>query len=181
MNNLTLELLKHKNIVLEDGLSDEEFKHIKSIYNIEFPTPLKDFYENILPVSKGFYNWRDFNEKNVEFIKKCMEFPIKNICNMTNEVDWCDEWGIEPEDEKVRDEEIKNKALNAPKLIPIYSHRYMPLGKFDGYPILSICGVDIIYYGKDIDDYMRIEFGDKKQYELDCKFIQKIPFWTDLM
>ena len=35
-----------------------------------------------------------------------MEFPIKNICNLANEVDWCDEWGMEPEDEKIRDKVI---------------------------------------------------------------------------
>ena len=57
----------------------------------------------------------------------------------------------------------------------------MPLGQFNSYPILSISGVDVIYYGKDLDDYIRIEFGDKKQSELDYKIIQKVPFWTDLM
>lgn len=181
MNKQILELLKSKNVVLEKGLSAKEFNHIKSIYNIEFPIPLKDLLGNILPVSKGFYNWRNFNEKNIKFIKACMEFPIKNICNLANEVDWCDEWGMEPEDEKIRDNEIRKRTLKAPKLIPVYSHRYMPLGQFNSYPILSISGVDVIYYGKDLDDYIRIEFGDKKQSELDYKIIQKVPFWTDLM
>ena len=176
-----LELLKRKSILFETGLTADEFEQIRNVYDIEFPTPLQDFLGNILPVSKGFYNWRNFNKSNVEFIKACMKHPVEFICNQTHEVDWCDEWGVEPDDEKIRDDEIKKKALKAPTLIPIYLHRYMPLGHFNSYPILSIHGIDVIYYGKDLEDYIRNEFGDKNRAGLDYKNIEKVPFWTDLM
>lgn len=176
-----LELLKSKNIILEEGLTAKELDQIYKIYDIEFPTPLQDFLRSMLPISKGFYHWRNFSRENVAFIKTCMEFPAKDICNRTDEVDWCDHWGVEPKNKKKREVEIKKKALAAPKLVPIYSHRYIPLGHFNSYPILSIHGVDIIYYGKDLENYINIEFGTQKQAALDYRTIEYIPFWTDLM
>lgn len=181
MNVQIWELLRDKNILFEAGLTADEFKQIQDVYDLEFPKPLQDFLGNILPVSKGFYNWRNFNRENIEFIRNCMKSPIEYICNQTNEVDWCDSWGIEPNDIRIREDEIKKKALEAPKLIPIYHHRYMPLGHFNSYPILSIHGVDVIYYGKDLEDYIMNEFGDMNRGRLDFKTIQKVPFWTDLM
>ncbi len=181
MNTQILELLKNRDILLEPGLTTDEFDQIQNIYDVEFPAPLHDFLGSILPVSKGFYNWRNFSKHNVEFIKACMQFPVEYICNQTNEVDWNEEWGIEPTNEEVRDDEIRKRALNAPKLIPIYLHRYMPLGHFNRYPIISIHGIDVIYYGKDINDYIRNEFGNGNRAGYDYETIQKVPFWTDLM
>ena len=52
---------------------------------------------------------------------------------------------------------------HAPKLIPIYTHRYMPMIDEKNNPIFSIHGVDVICYGTRIDEYFQIEFGEKKQ------------------
>lgn len=48
-------------------------------------------------------------------------------------------------------------------------------------PILLIHGVDIIYYGKDIEDYFKVEFGEKEQNSIEFENIEPIQFWTDIM
>lgn len=48
-------------------------------------------------------------------------------------------------------------------------------------PIISIHGVDIIYYGKNLEDYFDIEFGTKNQAEMEFDDITPIPFWSEIM
>lgn len=50
-----------------------------------------------LPISKGFYNWRNMKEDNINFIKNIMNSPFLNIYSMAEEICWCDNWGEEPE------------------------------------------------------------------------------------
>jgi hypothetical protein len=181
MNNAILALFQDKEIVWERGLSDAEFQYVWQIYHIEFPLPLKSFLKTALPVSRGFYNWRDFREENINRIKKCMLLPIREIFDRADEVDWYDGWGEEPVNPKTKIDEIQKKVKAAPRLIPIYAHRYMPLCPLSHYPILSIHGLDVIYYAKNLEDYFEREFGSKTRDTLPDSAIEKIPFWTDLM
>jgi len=70
---------------------------------------------------------------------------------------------------------------HAPKLIPIYTHRYMPMIDEKNNPIFSIHGVDVICYGTRIDEYFQIEFGEKKQESIKYSEIKQIPFWTEMI
>ncbi len=69
-----------------------------------------------------------------------------------------------------------------PKLIPIYSHRYIPSSLNEiGNPVYSVHQTDIIYYGKDLWDYFNIEFGNKMHKDIAFNEIKtKIPFWSEL-
>ena len=89
--------------------------------------------------------------------------------------------GEEPVNPKTKIDEIQKKVKAAPRLVPIYAHRYMPLCPLSHYPILSIHGLDVIYYAKNLEDYFEREFGSKTRDTLPDSAIEKIPFWTDLM
>lgn len=89
--------------------------------------------------------------------------------------------GEEPENEEDFDNEVKKRLEKAPKLIPIYSHRYMPMLNNENPPIISICGTDVIYYGKDLHDFFEVEFGKKEQNSIEFGSINTIPFWSDIM
>lgn len=181
MYNSCIKLLKQLGIQLDRGLTEEELKSIQKIYKIDFPEPLKELLKLVLPISTGFYNWRDVSEQNVQYIKQCIAWPVEDVCGSLKEVDWCNEWGEEPENEKVRNNLIRDKALNSPVLIPIFGHRFMPTGVMKEYPILSIHGVDVIYYGRNLKNYFEIEFGNREQSSLDYSNIEYVPFWSDLM
>ncbi len=89
----SINLLKAKGVEFEAGLTDVEMGKIESTYKIEFPKSLKIFLMTVLPVSRGFYNWRNFEEDNIRFIKMVMNRPIEDVCELAEEIYWCDDWG----------------------------------------------------------------------------------------
>ena len=169
------------NITIADGLKEEEFKLIEDIYGISFPTELRELYRQMLPLSKGFYDWRNTSPNNVNLIKEAIRRPFDDLKQCISEVEWSDDWGKEPEDIGVREKVIIEKITNAPKLIPFYSHRYIPQIEGENVPIISVHEVDIIYYGKNLDEYLNVEFGNKQQSNVDYSQIRKIPFWSDIV
>ena len=68
-----IKLLKDKGIKFDAGLTQNELEKIYEIYKIKFPLSLKSFLTTALPVSDGFYDWRDFSSGNVTKIKNMMQ------------------------------------------------------------------------------------------------------------
>lgn len=168
-------------VIFENGLTSDEVVQIEKIYNIDFPCSLKDFLMMALPISTGFYNWRNFDSDNINIIKQVISKPIVDIDQMAKDIYWCDDWGKEPNNEKDIVKEVRERLKQAPRLLPVYIHRYVPMGLNQDPPVISVCGTDIIYYGKNLDDYFKIEFGEKKQDAIDFQQIVPIPFWSNIM
>ena len=68
-----IKLLKDSGIKFDAGLTQNELEKIYEIYKIKFPLSLKSFLTTALPVSDGFYDWRDFSSGNVTKIKNMMQ------------------------------------------------------------------------------------------------------------
>ena len=68
-----IKLMKDSGIKFDAGLTQNELEKIYEIYKIKFPLSLKSFLATALPVSDGFYNWRDFSSGNVTKIKNMMQ------------------------------------------------------------------------------------------------------------
>ena len=68
-----IKLMKDSGIKFDAGLTQNELKKIYEIYKIKFPLSLKSFLTTALPVSDGFYDWRDFSSGNVTKIKNMMQ------------------------------------------------------------------------------------------------------------
>ena len=75
-------------------------------------------------------------------------------------------------------ERIKSLLQEAPRLIPIYKHRYIAMVEKSS-PIFSVMGLDIVYYGENLFQYFEIEFGIKKYSEIEFNDIEYIKFWSD--
>lgn len=176
-----INLLIAKNIVFEVGLTFDEIARIEEIYGIIFPRRLQNFLMTALPISEGFYNWRNTKKENIAYIKSKMNQPATYINEMPKEIYWCENWGEEPEDEEAFTREVKKRLGVAPKLIPIFSHRYMPVIGNDNPPIISVHGGDVIYMGENLDSYFKVEFGGKDQKKIKFSKINPISFWSDLM
>lgn len=172
--------MKKNEIEYERGMSESEINNVEKIYEIKFPLSLKEYLMKSLPVSKGFYNWRDFTDENINYIKKIMNRPFMDLYESIEDIFWPDNWEkVDKCEEKV--DLIKEKIKSAPKLIPVFSHRYMPMIDEDNPPIISVSDIDVIYYGENLNDYLNIEFGNKLQTEIDFERISYIRFWTDIM
>lgn len=89
--------------------------------------------------------------------------------------------GEEPENEIDIALIVRERLKSAPKLIPVYGHRYIPMIPDDNPPIISIHDTDIIYYGQNLEDYFKVEFGGKEQGKIEFKNINPIPFWSDIV
>lgn len=181
MYKRSINLLKTCGIKFESGLTMDEILKIEKLYAIQFPKSLRDFLMTGLPISKGFYNWRNFELNNIEFIKSIIYKPLKDIDGLAEEVYWCEEWGEEPISIADKVKSVRERLKKAPTLLPLFSHRYMPETVDDRPPVISVHGVDIIYYGENLEDYLEVEFGEKEQDEINFERISPIPFWSEIM
>jgi hypothetical protein len=159
------EVLIKNNITLYDGLTDEEFEKIEKFYSIKFPISLRTLYKSFLP---EFYNWRDFSEENVNKIKYYLNWPIEGILyDIQNNGFWKKCFGQRTNDinenKKIALEFLENSSNETvPKLIPVYAHRYVPCyPDIMDIPVISVYQTDIVFYGKNLEDYFKSEFGMK--------------------
>lgn len=173
--------LMSKGVLFDKGLSKIEVEEIEKRYNIHFPSELLKLYLVALPISFGFYNWRDVSEKNVNRIKHALTRPTNNLKEETSEIDWSDNWGKEPDNEEQREKIILSKVQAAPRVIPVFGHRYM--AQIDGSenPVFSIHGADIICYGKNLFTYLQAEFGITKLPQILLNELTYVPFWSDFL
>ena len=174
--------MRRAGVTFEDGLSEEEIERIQVMYDFVFPQDLKSFLQFALPVSNGFWNWRSEDQSKIE---EMFRWPIEGICfDIENNDFWLDEWGGKPQKTKDQLEIAKKHVSLAPTLIPVCGHRFMPSQPSEsGNPVFSVYQTDIIYYGRDLKDYLQNEFSyafGRADYELEGD-IKEIEFWSKLV
>jgi len=176
-----IDMLMENQVIFEVGLDASEIGAIESYYCIQFPDDLKEFFKCGLPVSEGFYNWRDFSEKNVNKIKSALMAPILNIRENIDDLEWFKNWGAIPDNKEQKNSIIIQKLETAPILIPLFKHRYISSQFKKDNPIFSIYDLDIIYYGENLEQYFLVEFKYKKHSEITYQKIKRVTFWSDLL
>ncbi|MBP3388064.1 MAG: hypothetical protein J6L23_05950 [Clostridia bacterium] len=183
--------LESVGVKFEKGLCERDFKRIKEIYGITFPEVWKRFYKAGLPVSikkdekklsspMPFPIWNDYSEENVERIKTKMKKPYEWLKSDvltsfdSNKPFWLKDWGTLPETKEEAAIRFDELIKTAPVLIPVYSHRYVPmLENIIDPPVISTVGIDTIMYGKNQFDYLQNEFIKPQ--------IDPIPFWNGII
>ena len=186
-NNAIIDQLINKGIQFAKGLTEAEFQRIEEIYNVRFPGSLRRFYSLGLPDSEdpddmaGFPRWTDFSAANIAKIKERIQAPIHWVCGYIKRGFWIPNWGKRPKSTNEAIKQFMEIAMKAPRLIPIYSHRYMPqLDGVENPPVISTVGIDIIYYGSDLHEYLQNEFQRDGDFLVpqNCVYI---PFWGDII
>ena len=180
-NNSVFEMLENKGVSFVDGLTNNEILKVETRYNIVFPKQLADFLSQRLPVSDGFYNWRDLSPQNTVVIDEMIKKPAQNLVRYMEDIEWCNRWGDEPKSQEIKKIKLQSLISNAPALIPVFGHRYIASVENVESPVFSIHGTDIIYYGEDLYSYLDIEFGERRYNTLDYSKICPIKFWSDLI
>lgn len=182
---LLINLLKDKGVKFEHGLTDNEIDQIEQKFHIQFPPDLRLFLQTQLPVSNKFVNWRlalkSPDESN--HIKARLAWVLDGMLfDVKNKNFWWHEWGEKPDNLSEHFDIAKRHFKKYPKMIPIYSHRYIPSSpNQSGNPVFSIYQTDIIYYGNDLASYLAHEFGFKLPKALNTPDEPKrIVFWSDL-
>jgi hypothetical protein len=178
------EILIEKGIIFEEGLDDHEFEKIESKFDVVFPNDLKLFLQNALPVSDGFILWRqglEF-EKIAENIITSLGWPLDGmIYDIKNNGFWFDQWGGKPKELGDQIDLATKFYFTYPKLIPIFSHRYIPNNLIQaGNPVFSVYQMDIIYYGYDLALYFAKEFKFElpDYFEILTEPKVEVEFWS---
>ena len=175
--------LKQAGVSFAEGLSVDEIRSIEGFYEIHFPRELILFYQEALPVSEGFYDWKNFSEANVKMIRERIRRPKRDLLDEDEmkDMEWKEVWGEEPTSQAEKEALLMRKINNAPTLVPVFKHRYIANQYKEDNPVLSIYGSDMIYYGENLSQYLLIEFGLKGQDDIDYKTIQSVDFWSDFI
>ncbi|RDX57756.1 hypothetical protein CR513_62979, partial [Mucuna pruriens] len=116
-----LKSLKSSNVVIDEGLSEAELANIESKLKFSFPPDLRVILQEGLPTSQGFPNWRSSSTQQLQIL---LTLPTSSILRrVSNTRFWHPSWGPQPPD-PTRD--IRLLLDDAPPLVPIYRHCYIP-------------------------------------------------------
>jgi len=138
-------------------MTDSEINGVGQHFGFTFPPDLRTVLQFALPIGKGFPNWR--NGSDADLLSR-MNGPFEGIWfDVEHNGFWLPEWGTAPSDPQARREVVRQAVLDAPRLVPVYSHRYIPTAPCcSGNPVFSVHQTDIIRYGNDLADYFYREF-----------------------
>jgi len=166
-------------IVFAEGLSEQELVRIESNFRFVFPPDLRAMLSLALPISKGFPDWRSAEAEDLETM---LDWPADGICfDISHNAFWFDAWGDRPLDTDTACSTAREHIADAPVLIPIFGHRYIPSQpSLADNPVFSIWQSDITYYGRDLLDYLNREFRVSHR-DTPIAGTRRIPFWSDLI
>jgi hypothetical protein len=160
--------LERAGVRFERGLSDGEVREIEARWELRFPPDLREWLQYALPVSKGWTRWRDPGPAAQAELAGALEWPCEGLCfDLEHNRFWLEEWGPRPAELEAAMEVVKRAVRAAPRLIPIYGHRYLPERPAEaGNPVFSVYQTDIIYYGASLEEYLeaelRVKIGGEK-------------------
>lgn len=158
-----------------EGYSQAELDDAQAKYGLVFPPDLLALLRERRPLQG--YDWRSDGDQ----IREMLKWPLEGLLfDVENNDLWWPEWGPRPQAPDARADVVANVVNDAPKLIPILSHRFLPEEPNEaGNPVFSVYQADVIYYGADLADYFDREFGGSAVPL--PKHIKHIPFWSELV
>jgi hypothetical protein len=166
-------------IRFDDGLSDREVEETQRHWMFTFPPDLRQLLQFALPVTPPFPDWRQGDPAEIQ---KQLDWPVEGICfDVEHNSFWLEAWGSRPADIEEAKAAAREEAAGAPKLIPVYGHRYLPSEPpEEGNPVLSVQQSDIIYYGENLKDYIQNEFWASfgRTGPSLPENVRTIPFWS---
>ncbi|KAG8384218.1 hypothetical protein BUALT_Bualt04G0095100 [Buddleja alternifolia] len=179
--------LQYSNIPVEAGLTEAEFSAVESSFNFTFPPDLRSILQEGLPVGPGFPNWRFSSKQQLHILT---HLPILGICKEVsrNCQFWIESWGDRPDDFD-RAVKVAEKFLqNAPILVPIYRHFYIPsTPSVSGNPVFYVRGGDVRLWSFDIAGFFQKgEFCSARLSNLfaapawAATLARKIELWTEM-
>lgn len=100
------------------------------------------------------------------------------IFDVHNNGFWPSSWGDRPGDRDLAGRHARRRLAQAPRLVPLFSHRYVADGsEHVPSPVFSVCQADVIYYGDNLLDYVAHEFNVPPLHPGERRHV---PFWSDL-
>src|ERR1700678_800430 len=147
-----VEVLRASGMTFGPGLSEGELAEIEQSLDLRIPPDLSDLLSLSIPIGDDFPDWRGPRVR----LDKIMSWPTEGICfDVERNGFWLGVWGPRPIDLENALATAREAVSVAPKLAPIYKHRYLPSEpQSAGNPVLSVYQTDVICYGVDLPGYL---------------------------
>jgi hypothetical protein len=159
------------------GLTDAEFARIEDEFGFHFAADHRAFLAAGLPTGRG---WPDWRTPDREALRDRLAAPVEGVLFDVAQNDfWHEGWGPRPPQVEEAVAVARRYLMTVPRMVPVYSHRYLPAGLTD-HPVLSIYQTDIILYGNDLNDWIHREFNLGAASENSGRR-PTVPFWRDLI
>jgi hypothetical protein len=174
-----LALLRSSGVEVQAGLSEAELASVEDRLQIRFPPDLRTFLAEGLPVGNGFPDWRS---ESADRLRARLQAPVDGVLwDVEHNAAWLADWGKRPERAEEALRVAREHLEQAPALVPVYGHRYIPTDPPQaGNPVLSIHQSDIIVYGPDLATYLEAEFNSSGAAR-SAATPRHIAVWSDLM
>lgn len=194
------------------GLSEEQIAAVERQWSLHFPPDYRLFLARLHAVDRpmrcrswkyslsgeptlhdntSFYNWLTEGaliQDRLDVLADGLQFDVEN-----NDL-WRPSWGPKPATAPARVERVRELVSAAPRLIPVFGHRYLLAEPSQaGNPIFSIMQSDIIVFATDLRTYFLDEFADllnisdadarketAARVQANYASYLAIPFWGDL-
>lgn len=172
------EPLQKAGVALDAGLSEEELDAVEHRFGFRFLPAHREFLQLRLPVGRGWPDWRSGDP--AELLGR-LDWPVEGVLSHVRGINgfWPRTWGQRPNDQAEALAVARRRLESVPKLIPVFSHRYLPAAPApNSAPVFSVYQTDVVYYGNDLADYLDNEFGITKPWT--PRPTAHIPFWSAL-
>ncbi|GIG62941.1 hypothetical protein Lfu02_73130 [Longispora fulva] len=170
-------------VEIAPGLTDGEVARVERAFGFEFADDHRSFLQAGLPV--GSRSWPDWRDGDAGDLRRRLDGPVDGVLfDVEHNGDWYPAWGPRPDDPRESLLIARRHLARVPRMVPVYSHRYLPAGRGQfRHPVLSMHQTDIIVYGLDLADYIGHEFGGPTvdQRGLDHGEVVTVEFWRDIV
>jgi hypothetical protein len=160
------------------GYSQFEIDHIQERWGLRFPPDLIDLLLVYRPLLDGPSSF-DWISEDPATIQGRLDWPFDSFWfDVVQSGVWWQTWGDKPAGFDSQRDRLKTVFTRAPKLIPLFGHRYIPEEPYErGNPVFSVYQTDVIYYGANLRDWLDREHDgwNTKPWPQ----IKDIPFWSE--
>lgn len=172
-----VERLRVAGVELSPGLSDSSISRVQDTFGFVFGPEHREFLQTVLPRGNS---WPDWRRGSAQELRRRLEWPIDGVVFDVHHGEfWARSWGDRPGSTREREIEARRFLRRVPKLVPVYSHRYLASDPaYVPSPVFSVHQSDVIYYGDDLLDYVAREFGVPPLHPAATRTY--VPFWSDL-
>jgi hypothetical protein len=143
---------------IRPGLTEVELAAIEAEFAFSFADDHRAFLAAGLPYGRGWPDWRDGDR---DALRERLAWPVDGVLfDVAENGFWYEGWGPRPATDEAAVSLAKGGLVTAPRMIPVFSHRYLPAGRgAASHPVLSIYQTDVLTCGADLVDFLHEEFG----------------------
>ncbi|HEX5228254.1 MAG TPA: hypothetical protein VFW44_11115 [Bryobacteraceae bacterium] len=158
------------------GYTQTELEDVQAKWGFRFPPDLLERLREERTIIPGDdFDWITTPD---EKIKDVLGWPLEGFLFDVQHGLWWPDWGDRPVDEASVEGRFREIFSAAPKLLPVYGHRYIPEEPHEGgNPIFSVWQMDVIYYGADLSDYVDREMR-ATEFDAGWPRLKQIRFWS---